>query len=146
MVEHLPRNVQLVFTSRLDPPLPLARWRARSWLVEVRHRRLAFTVPETSLLFAALDEHRLGSRDVEELWRHTEGWAAGLRLAALAIRDRPDVAAAAREFSGRHRIVADLLVSEILDGQSDEMSDFLLSTSIADVLDADLCDALSGRA
>ena len=145
VVEHLPRNVQLVFTSRLDPPIPLARWRARSWLVEVRHRHLAFTVPETSQLFAALDEHRLGPGDIEELWRHTEGWAAGLRLAATAIRDRPDVSAAAREFSGSHRMVADLLVSEILDGQSAEMSDFLLSTSIADVLDADLCDALSGR-
>ena len=145
VVEHVPKNVQMVFTSRFDPPLPLARWRARSWLVEVRHRHLAFTVPETSLLFAALDEHRLGPGDVEELWRTTEGWAAGLRLAATAIRDRPDVSAAAREFSGRHGVVADLLVSEILDGQSDEMSDFLLSTSIAAVLDADLCDALSGR-
>ncbi len=145
VVEHLPRNVQLVFTSRLDPLLPLARRRARSWLVEVRHRHLAFTAPETSQLFAALDEHRLGPGDIEELWRHTEGWAAGLRLAATAIRDRPDASAAAHEFSGRHRMVADLLVSEVLDGQSDQMSDFLLSTSIADVLDADLCDALSGR-
>ena len=145
VVEHLPTRVRLVFTTRVDPPLPVARWRARSWLVEVRQRELAFTLAEAALLFAALDEQRLGASDLESLWRRTEGWAGGLRLAAIAIRDHPDVSVAASEFSGRHHMVADLLVSEILDRQSDEISEFLLRTSIAEVLDADLCDALSGR-
>ena len=145
VAEHLPPQVRLVFISRVDPPLPVARWRAGSWLAEVRQPDLAFTLSEAALLFAALGEHRLSAGDVEGLWRHTQGWAAGLRLAATAIRDRPDAPAAAREFSGGHRLVADLLVSEILDRQSPELSEFLLRTSVAEVLDGELCDALTGR-
>jgi LuxR family transcriptional regulator, maltose regulon positive regulatory protein len=145
LVERLPPGVRLLLTSRTDPSLPLARWRARSWLVEIRERDLAFTLSETAELFAAVDEDRLDASDIEHLWRHTEGWVAGLRLAAATLADRADVAAAAREFSGQHRMVADLLVSEILDRQPPEVSEFLLRTSVVDVLDAEVCDALSGR-
>ena len=145
VVEHLPRGARLVLTARVEPRMPLARWRARSWLLDIRQRDLAFTLPETILLFEALDEHRLRPTDLEELWQHTEGWVAALRLAATAIRDELDVSAATASFSGRHRMVADLLVSEVLDRQPQELADFLLCTSIADVLDGEVCDTLSGR-
>jgi len=145
VVEHLPGRSRLLLTSRVDPNLPVSRWRGRGWLAEVRQRDLALTLPETVELFAALGEHRLTASDVERLWRRTEGWVAGLRLAAAGLQDRADVSAAVAEFSGRTPVVADLLADELLRRVPKEVSEFLLRTSVADVLDAELCDALSGR-
>ena len=135
----------MLFTSRVDPPLPVSRWRGRGWLAEVDQRDLAFTLPETAELFAALGEDRLTTSEVQRLWRHTEGWVAGLRLAAAGLKERADVPAAVDEFSGRSPMVADLLAEELLHHAPAELSEFLLRTSVADVLDAELCDALSGR-
>ena len=135
----------MLLTSRVDPRLPVSRWRGRSWLAELRQRDLALTLPETAELFTALGEHRLAASEVERLWRHTEGWVAGLRLAAAGVKDRADVSAAVAEFSGRTPMVADLLADELLRRAPKELSEFLLRTSVADVLDAELCDALSGR-
>ncbi|MGP8063624.1 MAG: hypothetical protein ACLP5O_13885 [Acidimicrobiales bacterium] len=145
LVEHAPRGPKIVLTSRVDPRMPIARWRGRSWLAEVRQLDLAFTQPETVSLLAALDVPHLTQADVEMLWRHTEGWVAGLRLAIAAIRDRADSSKAVAEFSGRYATVADLLAEEILHRAPEDVSEFLMKTSIADVLDADLCDAVSGR-
>jgi LuxR family transcriptional regulator, maltose regulon positive regulatory protein len=145
VVEHLPGRSRMLLTGRADPPLPVSRWRGRGWLAELRQRDLALTLPETAELFTALDEHRLTESEIEELWRHTEGWVAGLRLAAAGIRDHADVSAAVAEFSGRTPMVADLLADELLHRAPTEVSEFLLRTSVADVLDAELCDALSGR-
>jgi LuxR family transcriptional regulator, maltose regulon positive regulatory protein len=145
LVEHLPGCSRMLLTSRIDPHLPVSRWRGRGWLAEIRQRDLALTLPETAELFTALGEHRLTESEIEELWRHTEGWAAGLRLAAAGLRDRADVPAAVAEFSGRTPMVADLLADELLRRAPAELSEFLLRTSVADVLDAGLCDALSGR-
>jgi len=145
VIEHLPRRSRLLLTSRADPHLPVSRWRGRGWLAELRQRDLALTLAETAELFTALGEHRLTTSDVESLWRHTEGWVAGLRLAAAGLRDRADVSAAVAEFSGRTPVVADLLADELLHRAPKELSEFLLRTSVADVLDAELCDALSGR-
>ena len=102
-------------------------------------------MPETAELFTALGEHRLTAGEIDRLWRHTEGWVAGLRLAAAGLKDRADVPAAVDEFSGRSPMVADLLAEELLHHAPAELSEFLLRTSVADVLDAELCDALSGR-
>jgi LuxR family transcriptional regulator, maltose regulon positive regulatory protein len=135
----------MLLTSRVDPHLPVSRWRGRGWLAELCQRDLAFTLPETVELFAALGEDRLTTSDVERLWRHTEGWVAGLRLAAAGLKDRADVLAAVAEFSGRTPVVADLLADELLHRAPKELSEFLLRTSVADVLDAELCEALSGR-
>ena len=135
----------MLLTGRADPPLPVSRWRGRGWLAELRQRDLALTLPETAELFTALGEDRLTGSEIEELWRHTEGWVAGLRLAAAGIRDRDDVSAAVAEFSGRTPMVADLLADELFHRAPTEVSEFLLRTSVADVLDAELCDALSGR-
>ena len=124
--------------------MPVSRWRGRGWLAELRQRDLALTLPETAELFTALGEHRLTAADVERLWRRTEGWV-GLRLAAAGLKDRADVPAAVAEFSGRTPVVADLLADELLHRAPKDLSEFLLRTSVADVLDAELCDALSGR-
>jgi LuxR family transcriptional regulator, maltose regulon positive regulatory protein len=145
VVEHLPGRSRIVLTSRADPRLPVSRWRGRGWLAELRQRDLALTLPETAGLFTALGEHRLTTSDIEVLWRHSEGWVAGLRLAAAGLKDRADVSAAVAEFSGRTPMVADLLADELLHRAPRELSEFLLRTSVADVLDAELCDALSGR-
>jgi LuxR family transcriptional regulator, maltose regulon positive regulatory protein len=145
VVEHLPGRSQMLLTSRADPRLPVSRWRGRGWLAELRQRDLALTLPETVELFTALGEDRLTASEVETLWRHTEGWAAGLRLAAAGLKDRTDVSAAVAEFSGRTPTVADLLADELFHRAPRELSEFLLRTSVADVLDAELCDALSGR-
>ncbi len=145
VVEHLPGRSRMLLTGRIDPQLPVSRWRGRGWLAELRQRDLALTLPETAELFAALGEHRLTTSQVEGLWRRTEGWVAGLRLAAAGLRDRADVSAAVAEFSGRTPMVADLLADELLHRAPTELSEFLLRTSVADVLDAELCKALSGR-
>jgi LuxR family transcriptional regulator, maltose regulon positive regulatory protein len=145
VVEHLPGRSRMLLTSRVDPRLPVSRWRGRGWLAEFRQRDLALTLPETAELFTALGEHRLATSDIERLWRHTEGWVAGLRLAAAGLEDRADVAAAVAEFSGRTPVVADLLADELLHRAPQDLLEFLLRTSVADVLDAELCEALSGR-
>ena len=145
VVEHLPARSRMLLTSRVDPRLPVSRWRGRGWLAELRQPDLALTLAETAELFAALGEHRLTTSEVERLWRRTEGWVAGLRLAAAGLKDRADVSAAVAEFSGRTPMVADLLADELLHRAPKELSEFLLQTSVADVLDAELCDALSGR-
>ena len=135
----------MLLTSRTDPSLPVSRWRGRGWLAELRQRDLALTLPETAELFTALGEHRLTTSDVERLWGRTEGWVAGLRLAAAGLKDRANVSAAVAEFSGRTPVVADLLADELFRRGPPELSEFLLRTSVADVLDAELCDALSGH-
>ena len=126
VVEHLPGRSRLLLTSRVDPGLPVSRWRGRGWLAEFRQRDLALTLPETVELFTALGEHRLTTSEVETLWRHTEGWAVGLRLAAAGLKDRADVSAAVAEFSGRTPVVADLLADELLRHAPKELSEFLL--------------------
>ena len=145
VIEHLSGRSRMLLTSRVDPDLPVSRWRGRGWLAELRQRDLALTLPETIELFTALGEHRLSTSEVETLWRHTEGWVGGLRLAAAGLQDRADAPAAVAEFSGRTPMVADLLADELLRHAPKELSEFLLRTSVADVLDAELCDALSGR-
>jgi DNA-binding CsgD family transcriptional regulator len=145
VIENLPGRSRILLTSRADPDLPISRWRGRSWFAELRQRDLALTLPETTELFTALGEHRLSTSDIETLWRRTEGWVAGLRLAAAGFKDRHDVSAAVTDFSGRNPMVADLLAEELLYHAPEDLSEFLLRTSVADVLDAELCDALSGR-
>ena len=145
VVEHLPGPSRLLLTSRVDPHLPVSRWRGRGWLAEIRQRDLALTLHETAELFTALGEHRLAAGEIETLWSHTEGWVAGLRLAAAGLKDRADVSAAVAEFSGRTPVVADLLADELFHRAPAELSEFLLRTSVADVLDGELCDALAER-
>ena len=145
LVDHLPPGAQIMVTSRTDPPLPLPQWRARSWLAEIRQHDLAFSPEETRALFAAAGEDRVAADDIVRLTDHTEGWVAALRLAMLSMRGRSDARTVAENFSGRNRMVAELLVTEVLDRQPDDVQEFLLRTSILSHLDADLCNALTGR-
>jgi LuxR family maltose regulon positive regulatory protein len=145
LVEQLPTGMQLILTSRVDPQLPIARWRARSWLLELRQGDLAFTTEETTALFVTAGEDRLSNEDIGRLASHTEGWVAALRLALISMKNSDDPVAIAQTFSGRNRMIADLLASEVLDRQPEAVQQFLLQTSVLRHLDADLCNELTGR-
>jgi LuxR family transcriptional regulator, maltose regulon positive regulatory protein len=145
LVDHLTDGLQIMITSRVDPRLPIGRWRTRPWFVEIRQADLNFTPAEAETLFAAMGEHRIERVDVEHLTKHTEGWAAALQLAALAMRSRDDPSAVARRLTGRHYMVADLLLSEVVERQADDVREFMLTMSVADHFDAELCEALTGR-
>ena len=142
LLDHLPPALHLAIASREDPPLPLPRLRARRQLVEVRAADLGFSVQEAAALLASGMGQALAEAQVAELVERTEGWAAGLQLAGLALRDRPDPAAFVAAFAGGHRLVADYLMAEVLDRQPASTRRFLLATCVLDRLCAPLCDAL----
>jgi LuxR family maltose regulon positive regulatory protein len=152
LLENLPPQVTLAISTRADPPLPLSRLRARGELVEVRAADLRFTTEEAGVFFNEVMELQLESALVAALEARTEGWAAGLQLAALSARTHAgpaggsgDVAGFVEAFSGSHRFVLDYLVEEVLDRQPDEVRAFLLDTSLLDQLTGGLCDAVTGR-
>ncbi len=146
LLEHLPPQVTLAMTTRADPPLPLPRLRARGELVEIRASDLRFTPEEADGFLNEVMELGLPHDLVAALESRTEGWAAGLQLAALSARARADgeVAGFVEAFSGSHRFVLDYLIEEVLDRQPDDVRAFLLATSVLDQLCGDLCDALTG--
>src|SRR5215213_7433566 len=142
LVDHLPPSLHLVIASREDPPLPLPRLRARRQLTEVRAADLGFNVEEAAALLGPGMGLRLAEAQVATLVDRTEGWAAGLQLAGLALRDRPDPAAFVAASAGGHRLVADYLLAEVLDRQPPSTRRFLLATSVLDRMCGPLCDAL----
>jgi LuxR family maltose regulon positive regulatory protein len=144
LIEHLPQNVNLVISSRRDPGLPLARWRARQQMAEIRSADLRFTMEESTDFLNRSMELDLSEPEIDALGTRTEGWIAGLQLAALSIKDHFDRAAFIKAFTGSHRFIIDYLVEEVLSQQSAPVREFLLSTSILDRLCAPLCDALVG--
>jgi LuxR family transcriptional regulator, maltose regulon positive regulatory protein len=152
LLDNLPPQVTLAMTTRADPPLPLSRLRARGELVEVRAADLRFSPDEAEAFLNEVMGLQLEPALVTALETRTEGWAAGLQLAALSARthaaaDGPgDVAGFVEAFSGSHRFVLDYLVEEVLGGQPDEVREFLLDTSVLDQMTGGLCDALTGRA
>jgi LuxR family maltose regulon positive regulatory protein len=141
-LEHLPAGVHVVLATRADPPLPLARMRARGELAELRAADLQFTHEETSALLNGSMGLQLGTGDVARLAERTEGWAAGLVLAGLSLRGRQDAEAFIAAFSGDNRHVADYLGGEVLARQPDAIRAFLLRTSILERLTGPLCDAV----
>jgi LuxR family transcriptional regulator, maltose regulon positive regulatory protein len=142
LLDHLPPTLHLVIASREDPPLPLPRLRARGQVTEVRAGDLGFSVEEAAAFLGEGMGLRLGEAEVATLVDRTEGWVAGLQLAGLALRDRPDPAAFVAAFAGGHRLVADYLLTEVLDRQPPSTRRFLLTTGVLDRLCAPLCDAL----
>ena len=142
LVEHLPAQAHLVIATREDPPLPLARWRARGHLAELRVPDLRFTPDEAATFLAESMGLRLSADEVAELEARTEGWIAGLQLAALSLQDQDDVAGFIASFTGRHHFVLDYLVEEVLQRQSPTVETFLLRTSILERLCGPLCDAV----
>ena len=144
LLEHRPAGICVVLASRSDPPLPLARLRARGQLTEVRAAELRFTAAEAGeLLQHAVSA--LPDASVAALAARTEGWAAGLQLAALSLRGQHDAAAFVAAFTGSHRYVLDYLAEEVLERQDEQLRTFLLETSVLDRLSGPLCDAVTGR-
>ena len=145
LLENLPPGLLLAVSGRTDPPLPLARLRARGQLAELRAAELRFTTEEAAALLGAAAGPVLPDTAVVALTARTEGWAAGLQLAALSLRGRTDTAGFVAAFSGSHRFVLDYLADEVLDGQPGPVRAFLLETSILERLSGELCDAVTGR-
>jgi LuxR family maltose regulon positive regulatory protein len=141
LVEHAPVQMHLVVSSRADPPWPLARWRARGQVVEMRMDDLRFTSAETAAFLNDAMGLDLSPEDVAALGARTEGWIAGLQLAALSMRGR-DPRSFVRAFSGSHRFILDYLLEEVLDRQPPGIQEFLLQTSILERLTASLCNAV----
>jgi LuxR family maltose regulon positive regulatory protein len=144
LVERLPPNLRIAIASRSEPPLPIARLRARRALAEVSGTDLRFTDQEAAELISEVLGRRLAQADVAVLQQRTEGWAAGLYLAALSLRGREDTAAFIAQFAGDHRHLVDYLGGEVLAGQPPARRRFLLRSSVLSRLSAPLCDAVLG--
>ena len=145
LLERLPSNVHLVIASRIDPPLPLARLRARGQITETNATDLSFTREEAVAFLKDTMGLNLSDEVVAALEEGTEGWIAGLQLAALSMQDRKDISGFIQAFSSTHRDVLDFLTEEVLDRQSEQMRAFLLETSILERLTGELCDAVTDR-
>jgi LuxR family maltose regulon positive regulatory protein len=144
LVHHCPPTLRLVISARADPRLELHKLRTSGKLTEIRVAELAFTLEEAAELMGGQGV-ALRSGEVALLHAHTEGWAAGLRLAALTLRGHPDPGRFIAEFAGDDRSVADYLTGEVLARQSPAVRAMLLRTSILDRLNGELADALTGR-
>jgi LuxR family maltose regulon positive regulatory protein len=150
LLEHCPKTFHLVIATRSDPPLPLTRLRARGQMVELRAADLGFTEREAAQFLNDVMGLRLDAASVAVLEERTEGWIAGLQMAALALqgtlsrRDREDVPGFIAGFSGTNRYILDYLLEEVLASQPPEIQRFLLHTSILERLTAPLCDAVIG--
>ncbi len=144
VLDHLPEHLHLVLASRVDPALPLSRWRVRGQLAEIRAAELRFTAAEASSFFTQALGDGLDDKDVRLLEQRTEGWAAGLQLAALAMRQRTDRSAFVQVFTGSHRYLLDYVQEEILERQPLPVQRFLLQTAVLPRMNAALCAALTG--
>lgn len=144
-IDHQPSNLHLIITSRENPHLPLARLRARSQLMELRVADLRFTPSEAAEFLNQMMDLDLSAQEIATLEDRTEGWIAGLQLAALSMQGRQDVSRFIREFAGDHRYVVDYLIEEVLQRQSECVRNFLLQTSILEHLNGSLCDAVTGQ-
>jgi LuxR family transcriptional regulator, maltose regulon positive regulatory protein len=142
LLEHGPRTFHLVIATRSDPPIPLARLRARGQTVELRAADLRFTASEAAQFLNDVMCLHLDEGSVALLEERTEGWIAGLQMAALSMRDRKDAFGFIEGFSGTNRYILDYLLEEVLASQSPEIQRFLLNTSILERLAAPLCDAI----
>lgn len=146
LLDHAPPHLHLVVAGRSEPPLPLARLRARGRLVDLRADDLRFAPAETAAFLGTVMGLDLAADEIAALGERTEGWAAGLQLAALSLRGRADIPGVVAALTRGHRYVLDYLADEVLRGQPEDIRDFLLRTSILGRLTAPLCNAVTGRA
>ena len=142
LIEHLPPQLHLVIATREDPPLPLARFRVRGQLNELRATDLRFTPAEAAEFLNRVMGLNLSAEDIASLESRTEGWIAGLQLAALSMQGHQDTASFIKSFTGSHHFVLDYLVEEVLQQQTESVQTFLLRTSILDRLCGPLCEAV----
>jgi LuxR family transcriptional regulator, maltose regulon positive regulatory protein len=145
ILDRLPETAHLVLSGRVEPPLPLARLRARGQMAELHAPDLRFTLAEAAEFLGDAMGLDLSAEDAAALEGMTEGWIAALQLAAHSMRGREDISGFVRSFSGGHRDVFDFLAEEVLSGQNERVQSFLLETSILDSFSAPLCDAVTGH-
>jgi LuxR family transcriptional regulator, maltose regulon positive regulatory protein len=145
LIDHLPPGMHLIITCRTDPPLPLARLRARGQMTELRVDDLRFTSEEAVMLLNEIAKLNLSSEEIAALETRTEGWIAGLQLAAISMQRCADTTDFIKSFTGSHRFIMDYLVDEVLRSQADDIQSFLLETSILDRFTGPLCDTVTGR-
>jgi LuxR family maltose regulon positive regulatory protein len=145
ILDHLPPHLYLAIATRADPSLPIARLRAQDQLTEIRGSDLSFNAAESASFLNDSMNLGLSAQDISRLVSRTEGWIAGLQLAAISMRDRSNVSEFIDSFTGDDRHIADYLVEEVLNQQPDRIRDFLLKTSILGSLSASLCDAVTGH-
>ncbi len=145
LLDQFPLPMHLVLASRADPPLPLARWRARDQLIELRAPDLRFSPDEAAAFLNERMGLNLTPEQVAVLDARAEGWIAGLQLAALSMQGRQDIAGFVNAFAGSNRFILDYLTQEVLQRQTQGTQTFLLQTSILDQMNASLADAVTGR-
>lgn len=145
LVENLPlspNRLQLVISSRQDPPWPIARLRSKGELLELRINDLRFDHTETSMYFKQALDIPLSSEQINSLDERLEGWIAGMQMAVLSLQGRDVIIDFIEQFSGRHRYILDYLIEEVLNQQPQEIQEFLLRTSILDRMTESLCEAV----
>lgn len=145
LLDHLPSSLHLIISGRTDPPLPLARLRARNQLNEIRATDLRFISEEITAFLNSMMGLNLSREDLMALEERTEGWVVGLQLAALSLQGRSDMAGFIKTFTGSHRYVLNYLVDEVLSRQPEDVQTFLLHTSILERLSGPLCEAVTQR-
>ena len=145
LLEHQPPLMHLVIATREDPPLPLARLRARGQVTDIRQADLGFTEEETADFLRQVMQLELAPAEIVVLHQRTEGWIAGLQLVALSLRGCDDVQRLVQSFTGSHRYILDYLMEEVFQRQPSDVRDFLLKTSVLDRFIAPLCDTVTGR-
>ena len=143
LIEHMPSNMTLAITTREDPPLPLSRLRSRGELTEIRQPDLRFENNEIAQFLEHSMSLQLSQENMMLLEQRTEGWIAGVQLAAFTLRGRTDHDAFMRSFAGDHRYIVDYLFDEVLSRQTDEIRNFLLTTAILDRLSGPVCSAVT---
>ncbi|HEX6779363.1 MAG TPA: hypothetical protein VF099_14230, partial [Ktedonobacterales bacterium] len=146
LLEHLPPRLHLVIAARADPPLPLARLRTRGQLIELRSADLRFLTEETAAFLTQLSGLTLSVEEITALETRTEGWIAGLQLAALSLHGRPDIPGFISAFTGNHRYIVDYLIEEVLVHQPEPVQTFLLQTAILERMTGSLCEVVTGTA
>ncbi|MCC7450747.1 MAG: helix-turn-helix transcriptional regulator, partial [Anaerolineae bacterium] len=145
LIERLPPPMHLILTTRIDPPLPVARLRARNEIVELRAADLRFTPAESNEFLKRMTGFDLGEQATAHLEARTEGWIVGLQLAALAMRDQDDPAEFIATFAGDNQFILEYLGEELLDRQPESMQRFLMQTSILERFSGELCVAVTGQ-
>ena len=145
LIDHLPGNMHLIITTRVDPPLPLARLRAHNKLTEIRANDLRFTADEIESFLTRELGIDLTTEEVTVLETRTEGWIAGLQIAALSMQAHEDIPGFIRAFSGSHRHILGYLADEVINQRPKGTLNFLLQTSILDRLNGSLCNAITGE-
>jgi LuxR family maltose regulon positive regulatory protein len=144
ILDNIPPNMHLVLSSRADPPWPLSRMRALGEMAEIRANDLRFTPEEVTTFLNDVMGFDLSPADIKLLESRTEGWIAGLQMAAISMQGRKDLSGFIKALSGSHRFIMDYLVEEVIDKQSREIQEFLLKTSILGRMNGPLCDFVTG--